>query len=101
MMTRTATARSHEHSAWLRSTAAKRVREITAQLKGLDTSAYGAIVAPLGTTGPPGSRADMSCDRCFALPVSGELQMFVHRATARIYLAGGLCSSCARKEGAR
>jgi len=29
------------------------------------------------------------------------LHMFVFWATPRIHLAGGLCASCARKEGAR
>ena len=93
---------AHEPSAWLRGAAAKRVRQIGAQLKDTDTSAFGAIVAPLGTSGPPGSREDRTCDRCRCyVPQGDALHMFVFLATPRIHLAGGLCASCASKEGAR
>lgn len=92
----------HEASAWLRGVAATRVRQINAQLKDIETSAYGAIVAPLGRTGATGSRADRSCDRCNTYVPPGDLlHMFVYRATARIHLAGGLCGRCAAKEGIR
>jgi len=91
-----------EASAWLRGAAAKRVRQISAQLKDIDTSAYGAIVSPLGRTGAPGSRADRSCDRCNIFVPEGDLlHMFVYRPTPRIHLAGGLCGRCAAKECAR
>jgi hypothetical protein len=93
----------HEPSAWLRGVAATRVRQIEAQLKDVDTSAYGAVVAPLGWTGAPGSRADRSCDRCDSyVPPGSTLLLFLYQPTARIHLAGGLCAACARKEsGAR
>jgi len=92
----------HEPSSWMRVAAAKRVAQINAQLKDIDTSAYGVIVAAIGRTGAPGSRADRSCDRCNTYVPEGDLlYMFVHRPTARIHLTGGLCSVCARKEGAR
>ena len=91
-----------EPSAWLRGAAAKRVRQIGAQLKDIDTSAFGAIVAPLGTSGPPGSREDRTCDRCRCyVPQGDALHMFVYAPTPRIHLAGGLCGSCAAKEGTR
>jgi len=90
----------HEASAWLRGTAAKRVRQIGAAVP--DAPAYGAIVAPLGRSGAPGSRADRECDRCGRhVPKGDLLYLFVYQPTARIHLAGGLCASCARKEGAR
>ena len=93
---------AHEPSAWLRGAAARRVREIGAQLKDTDTSTYGAIVAPLGRGGAPGSRADRSCDRCGTYVRQGDLlHMFVYQPTSRIHLSGGLCGRCARKEGAR
>jgi len=86
----------------MRGAAAKRVRQISAQLKDIDTSAYGSIIAPLGSSGPPGSREDRSCDRCRVFVPEGDLlHMFVYRPTPRIHLAGGLCASCARKEAAR
>jgi len=92
----------HECSAWLRGAAAKRVRQIGAQLKDIDTSDFGAIIAPLGSTGSPGSCEDRTCDRCRSyVPQGDALHMFVFWATPRIHLAGGLCASCARKEGAR
>jgi len=92
----------HESSAWLRGAAATRVRQINAQLKDLDTSTYGAIVAPFALSGPPGSREDRRCDRCRVdVPEGDLLHMFVYWATPRIHLAGGLCAACARKEGAR
>jgi hypothetical protein len=95
----TATARIHECSAWLRGEAARRVRQIEAQLKDIDTSTYGVIVAALGRTGPPGSRADRSCDRCGTyVPPGRTLYLFVHQPTARIHLAGGLCPKCEAKE---
>jgi hypothetical protein len=88
-----------EPSAWLRGAAAKRVRQIGAQLRDVDTSAYGAIVSPLGRTGAPGSREDRTCDRCRSyVPECSPLHMFTYQPTPRIYLAGGLCESCARKE---
>lgn len=90
----------HEPSAWLRGAAARRVRQIEAL--PVDTSAYGAIVSPLGRTGEPGSRDDRTCDRCGRyVPASKTLHMFVFRPTPQIHLAGGLCGSCARKEGRR
>jgi hypothetical protein len=96
----TATARIHECTAWMRTAAARRVRQIEAELKDIDTSTYGAIVAPIGMTGAPGSREDRSCDRCRAFVPPGDLlHMFVYRATARIHLAGAFCTACARKEG--
>lgn len=92
----------HEPSAWLRGAAAMRVRQITAQLKDIDTSAYGAIVAPFGRTGPSGSRADRSCDRCNTyVPPGRTLHLFVYKPTPRIHLCCGLCGRCAAKEGAR
>jgi hypothetical protein len=92
----------HEPSAWMRGAAAKRVRQISAQLKGIDTSAYGAIVSPLGWTGAPGSRADRSCDRCFRYVREGDLlHLFTYQPTPQIHLIGGLCGRCAAKEGAR
>lgn len=92
----------HEPSAWLRGVAARRVREIGAQLKDIDTSAYGAIVAPLGRTGALGSREDRSCDRDGTYVPEGDLlYLFVYQPTPRINLCAGLCASCARKEGAR
>jgi len=88
----------HEPSAWLRGAAARRVRQINAA--GLDVEAFGVVVAPLGRTGPPGSRADRECDRCCSYVPEGDLlHLVTYRPTARILLAGGLCSSCARKEG--
>lgn len=89
----------HEPSAWMRGAVAARVRQIEAQLKDIDTSAYGAIVAPFGRTGALGSRADRSCDRCFAyVPPGKTLYLFVHQPTPRIFLCGGLCSACEAKE---
>jgi len=89
----------HEPSAWLRGVAARRVREIGAQLKDIDMSAYGAIVAPLGRTGAPGSRADRSCDRCGTyVPPGRTLHLFVHQPTLRINLIGGFCPACETKE---
>lgn len=90
----------HEPSAWLRSAAAKRVRQLNAAVP--DPSAYGAIVAPLGSSGPPGSREDRSCDRCGRyVPVGDVLHVFGYWPTAQICLAGAFCSGCAAKEGAR
>jgi len=92
----------HEPSAWMRGAAAKRVRQIEEQLKDIDTSAFGAIVAPIGRTGAPGSRTDRECDRCRTYVPQGELlHLFTYQPTPRIHLAGGLCSSCARKEASR
>lgn len=89
-----------EPSAWLRGAAARRVAQIGAQLKDIDASAYGMVVAPLGSSGPPGSLADRQCDRDGAwVPPSETLHVFAYRATPRIMLCGGLCASCARKEG--
>jgi hypothetical protein len=90
----------HEPSAWLRGTAAKRVRQINAAV--LDASAFGAIVSPLGRTGPPGSRADRECDRCRRfVPAGRTLHLFSYHVPPRIFLCGGLCGRCAAKEGAR
>jgi hypothetical protein len=89
----------HEPSAWLRGAAARRVR----QIKNLpvDTSAYAMVIAPLGRTGDPGSREDRECDRCRSYVPEGDvLHLFTYRATPGVHLAGGLCGSCARKEGA-
>jgi hypothetical protein len=92
----------HEPSAWMRGAAAKRARQIGEQLKGIDTSAYGAIVSLLGRTGPPGSREDRECDRCRRFVPKGDLlHLFTYQPTPQIHLAGGLCGSCARKEGPR
>jgi hypothetical protein len=97
------TARSlpqHEPSAWLRQAAAKRVRQIGAAVT--DTSAFGAIVSPLGRTGEPGSREDRTCDRCGRYVPQGELlHLFTYQPTPRIHLAGGLCGRCAAKEVGR
>jgi len=90
----------HEPSAFLRGAAATRVRQINAQLKDIDTSSYGAIVAPLGRTGALGSRADRSCDRCDTyVPPGRTLHLFVYQPTPRIHLCAGLCGRCAEKEG--
>jgi len=90
----------HEASAWLRGATAKRVRQINAAVT--DVEAYGAIVAPLGRTGPPGSRADRECDRCGRYVPQGELlHLFTYQPTPRIHLAGGLCGRCAAKESVR
>jgi hypothetical protein len=89
----------HEPSAWLRGAAATRVRQISARLKDIDASAYGAIVAPLGRTGALGSRADRSCDRCNTyVPPGRTLHLFVFQPTPRIHLIGGLCPACEAKE---
>jgi hypothetical protein len=86
-----------EPSAWLRSTGARRARQIRAL--HLDASAFGVLIAPLGQTGPPGSREDRSCDRCRTyVPEPGILHVFVYRPDAQIHLCGGLCPACARKE---
>jgi hypothetical protein len=90
----------HEPSAWLRGAAARCVRQIAAAV--LDVEAYGAVIAPLGRTGPPGSRADRECDRCGRYVPEGDLlHMFLYQPTPRIHLAGGLCGRCAAKEGPR
>ena len=90
----------HEASAWLRGVAAKRVREINDL--HLDTSAYGVVIAPLGSTGPLGSRADRECDRCCAyVPECARLHLLTYHVTPRILLCAGLCSVCASKEGVR
>jgi hypothetical protein len=90
----------HEPSAWLRGAAAQRVRQIEAAVP--DPSAYGAVVAPLGRTGPPGSREDRECDRCRSYVPEGDLlHLFTYQPTPRIHLAGGLCGRCAAKERAR
>ena len=100
MSTETRETTIHEASAWLRGIAAKRVRQINAL--HLDTSVYGAVIAPLGRTGDPGSREDRECDRCRSYVPEGDLlHMFVYMPTPRIHLAGGLCAGCARKEGQR
>ena len=89
---------AHEPSAWLRGVAAKLVRQINA----LNVEDFGVVVAPLGRTGPPGSREDRECDRCRRFVPEGDtLHLITYRATPRIFLAGGLCSVCASKEGAR
>jgi hypothetical protein len=88
----------HEPSAWLRGVAAERVRLINT----LDVEAYGVIIAPLGRTGDPGSRADRECDRCRRFVPQGDpLHLFTYHPTPRIILAGGLCSSCKAKEISR
>jgi hypothetical protein len=90
----------HEPSAWLRGAAAKRVRQI--ENLHLDASAFGVIVSPLGSSGPPGSRADRECDRCGSyVPQAGRLHLFAYRPTPRIFLCAGMCASCAKKEDAR
>jgi hypothetical protein len=90
----------HEPSAWLRGAAARRVRQIAAAV--LDVEAYGVVVAPLGSSGPPGSREDRSCDRCGRyVPERDLLHLLTYQPTPRIHLAGGLCGRCAAKEGAR
>jgi hypothetical protein len=89
----------HEPSAWLRGVAARRVRQIEATVPDLET--FGAVIAPIGRTGAPGSRADRECDRCRRyVPERDELHLFT-LVVGRIHLAGGLCGRCARKEGAR
>jgi len=91
---------AHEASAWLRSAAARRVRQINAAV--LDASAFGAIVSPIGRTGIPGSRADRECDRCGTyVPACRTLHLFSYHVPPRIFLCGGLCGRCAAKEGAR
>jgi hypothetical protein len=88
---------NHEPSAWLRRAAAKRVREI--KNLHLDTSAYAAVIAPLGRTGPPGSRADRECDRCGRyVPERDLLHLFTYQPTPRIHLTGGLCAACQARE---
>jgi len=90
----------HEPSAWLRGAVAKRVRQINAAVA--DVKAFGAIVAPLGRTGPPGSRADRECDRCGRyVPCGDLLYLFAFAATPRIHLAGGLCGRCEATEVGR
>jgi hypothetical protein len=88
----------HEPSFWLRSTAAERVRLIDL----LDVEAYGIVIAPLGSSGPPGSVEDRSCDRCGRyVPEGDRLHLLSYHVAPRIILCCGLCSSCAAKEGAR
>lgn len=87
-----------EASAWLRGAAARRVNQIH------DLSAFGAItiVAPLGRIGPPGSRADRSCDRCDRyVPPRDMLHLLAYQAAPRIVLCAGLCGRCAAKESPR
>jgi len=87
----------HEPSAWMRGAAAKRVRQINAAVT--DAPAFALIVAPLGRSGPPGSREDRECDRCGRYVPEGDLlHLIAYQPTALILLCAGLCTSCAQKE---
>jgi len=87
----------HEPSSWLRTAAARRVRQIESM--HLDLT-YGVLIAPLGSSGPPGSRADSECDRCRCLVLpNGRLHLIAYSVAPRIILCTGLCGRCAAKEG--
>ena len=89
-----------EPSAWLRSAAAARVRQIKATVPNVE--AYGVVIAPLGETGPKGSREDRSCDRCRTyVPQNAHLHLLTYHVTPKILLCAGFCSVCASKEGTR
>lgn len=90
----------HEPSAWIRNRMAERVAAVTAA--GVDPH-HGPtrIVAPLGSTGAPGSRADRECDRCGEhVPEGRLLHLVVVPVTPYLHLAGGLCTPCVAREGA-
>lgn len=88
----------HEPTFWLRSAAAERVRLIDL----LDVEAFGVVIAPLGSSGPPGSVEDRSCDRCgLYVPEGDRLHLLSYHVTARIILCCGLCATCSAKETGR
>lgn len=88
-----------EPSAWLRARVAQRLRAVAAL--GLDPYANEpCIIAPLGTSGPPGSREDRACDRCGEYVDSERaLMCFIVTAAAGLRLCGGLCETCWALEG--
>lgn len=85
-----------ELSAWLRARIAQRVN--AAQATGLNPhNGPSIIVWPLGTTGTPGSRRDLECDRCGHVPP--KLVPTAITAAPRMILVGGLCPDCVALEG--
>lgn len=95
------TAAAHEPSAWVRSAAADRVRDV--ERTGLDPYATDPmIVAPLGRAAAPGSREDRTCDRCRRYTPEGEwFYPFTVQPLPGLILVGGLCAACHRKEASR
>jgi hypothetical protein len=98
----------HEPSAWLRTTAAARLRAIAADRQVLAVApAIGLIVCPLGRSGRPGSREDFTCDRCrrYCGAPADEFHVFglqfrpVEPGLPDVMLTGGLCADCAAREG--
>lgn len=83
-----------EPSAWLRARVAQRLRAVSA-LGFAPHANEPLIIAPLGNSGPPGSRADRECDRCGQyVAVGTDLMCIVVTAAAGLRLCGGLCESC-------
>ncbi len=92
---------THEPSAWLRSTVARRVRQVRSQ--GLDPYAPDPlIVAPLGRAAARGSREDRACDRCRRYTPEGQpFYPFGFQPLPGLLLVVGLCQRCHDREVAR
>ena len=84
----------HEPSSWLRTVATQVLRRVDREgMAGLADE----IVAPVGRTGPTGSREDYTCDRCRRYDRDGLIP-FTWRARPNVTLIGGLCTACAALE---
>lgn len=94
-----ATRAPHEATAWLRGAVARRLAVID---RLHDLPAHDVLVGPLGRAGTPGSREDRTCDRCRRYTPRGEdFYPFPVYPRPDVVLVGGLCASCAGREGIR
>lgn len=90
----------HEASGWLRSTAARRARQIERMGFDLHDAATPLVVAPIGKAARPGEREDRTCDRCRTYVPEGEtLHLFIYAPAPRLHLTGAWCQTCRDKEG--
>lgn len=89
--------RPHEATAWLRTTAARRL----AYLDTLNLDTTTTIVAPLGRslTGGSDSPEDRTCDRCRHYVPHGS-PFYVGKVMPRptVHLVVGLCQTCHNAE---
>lgn len=91
-----------EPSAWLRSTSARRTREVERLGIDLGDPATPLVIAPLAEPGRHGEQSDRTCDRCRRyVPTGQPFHGLMHKAAPRLLLTGGLCDRCADREVGR
>lgn len=93
----------HQPSAWLRSTAARRLRDVHRALGAtVPPPGYGMVVSPL--VDRPGhidcQTWDRCCDRCHAF-VPDDLHLGMYQPLPAVMLSLGLCGTCAGRENVR